>query len=75
MKKLSKDSIRYIIYFIVFILLSLLIFRVKIVKDMIYLVFISFIVAYVLKPLNERLIKMGMNRRFSSVLLILMLLQ
>ncbi|PRR77025.1 AI-2 transport protein TqsA [Clostridium liquoris] len=74
MKKLSKDSIRYIIYFIVFILLSLLIFRVKIVKDMIYLVFISFIVAYVLKPLNERLIKMGMNRRFSSVLLILMLI-
>lgn len=74
MKRLSKNNIKYIVYFIIFITISLLIFKIKIIRDITYLVFISFILAYVLKPLNERLVQIGLNRCFSSVLLIILII-
>ncbi|WP_027623309.1 AI-2E family transporter [Clostridium lundense] len=74
MKRLSKNNIKYVVYFILFIIISLLLFKIKIIKDISYLVFISFIVAYVLKPLNERLVQIGFNRCFSSVLLIILII-
>lgn len=74
MKKLQKNNIKYIVLVILFILLALILFRIKIIRDIIYLVFISFILAYVLKPLNERLVHMGLNRCVSAVLLIIVVI-
>ncbi|MBP1865396.1 AI-2E family transporter [Clostridium tetanomorphum] len=51
-------------------ILCIMLFRLKIIREITHLLFLSFILAYVLKPINEKLIHLGFNRCFSSVLLI-----
>ena len=48
-----------------------LILRINLVKEMVNLILISFIISYTLRPIEKRLIKCGINRKLSAILLIL----
>lgn len=65
-KKLAMTSLG-IILFIVIISIAI---KIPIIKQLINLVFISFILAYILKPLYMFLIKKGVNKKAASSLII-----
>jgi len=71
MKKISKKkliiTIISILFFIVIITIAI---RIPIIKQLLNLVFISFIVAYILKPLYIFLIRKGINKNVASSLII-----
>jgi len=71
MKKISKKKLTMtIVGIIIFIVIILIAVRIPIIKQIINLVFISFIVAYILKPLYMLLIKKGVNKKAASALII-----
>ncbi|HEY8889577.1 MAG TPA: AI-2E family transporter [Clostridium sp.] len=71
MKKINKKKLTMtIVCIIIFIVIILIAVRIPIIKQIINLVFISFIVAYILKPLYMLLIKKGVNKKAASALII-----
>ena len=72
MRKVSKEKVLIIIvtlcFFIGFILIAI---RIPMIKQLICLVFISFIGAYVLKPLYKLLIRRGLNKKVASALIVI----
>ena len=75
MKKISKKKLAMtIISIIIFIVIIIIAIRIPIIKQIINLVFISFIVAYILKPLYMFLIRKGVNKKAASALIIVGLL-
>lgn len=71
MKKTSKKKLMLTILSVVFFVGVIFVaIRIPIVKQLINLVFISFIVAYILKPLYMFLIKKGVNKKAASSLII-----
>ena len=75
MRKVSKEKVLIIIVTICFLLGFILVaIRIPMIKQLISLVFISFIVAYVLKPLYMLLIRRGLNKKTASALIVIGLL-
>ena len=75
MNKISKKKLSLtIIISIVFIITFIIATRIPIIKQLINLVFVSFILAYVLKPLYIFLIRKGVNKNAASALIIIGLL-
>ena len=75
MKKISKKKLAMIsISIIIFIVILFIAIRIPIIKQLINLVFISFILAYILKPLYMLLIGKGVNKKAASALIIVGLL-
>ncbi|GCD12203.1 AI-2E family transporter [Clostridium tagluense] len=71
MKKISKKKLIITIISIVFFMVVVLIaIRIPIIKQLLNLAFISFIVAYILKPLYMLLIGKGVNKKAASSLII-----
>jgi len=75
MKKTSKRKLVItIISIVIFVFIIFIAIRIPIIKQLINLVFISFIVAYILKPLYMLLIRRGVNKKAASALIIVGLL-
>ncbi|MBU3091930.1 AI-2E family transporter [Clostridium sp. CF011] len=75
MKKISKKKLAItILSIIIFVVVLFMLIKIPIVKQLINLVFISFIVAYILKPLYMLLIRKGVNKKASACLIIVGLL-
>lgn len=71
MKRNSKKKLALtIVCIIIFVLITFISIRIPIVKQLINLIFISFIVAYILKPLYMLLIGKGVNKKAASALII-----
>ncbi|MBZ9635640.1 AI-2E family transporter [Clostridium sp. FP1] len=71
MKKISKKKLIIAIISIVFFMVVVFIaIRIPIVKQLLNLAFISFIVAYILKPLYMLLIGRGVNKKAASSMII-----
>lgn len=69
----KNKKIRYIVIIIISIIIMFVAFKNTIIKEVLFLIFISFIISYTLKPINNRIIKLGVNRKLSSTLLIVLL--
>jgi len=75
MKKINKKKLTMtILSIIIFIGIIIIVARIPIVKQIINLVFISFIAAYILKPIYMLLIRRGVNKKAASSLIIVGLL-
>ncbi|MGH4125159.1 MAG: AI-2E family transporter [Clostridium sp.] len=75
MKKISKKKLAMtIISIIIFVVIFIIAIRIPIIKQLVNLVFISFIVAYILKPLYMVLIGKGVNKKVASSLIIVALI-
>jgi len=75
MRKVKKEKALIIIVIMCFLIgFILFAIRTPMIKQLISLVFISFIVAYVLKPLYMLLIRRGLNKKASSALIVIGLL-
>ena len=75
MNKISKKKLAMtIIAIIIFVIIIIIAIRIPIIKQLINLVFVSFILAYVLKPLYIFLIRKGVNKNAASALIIIGLL-
>jgi predicted PurR-regulated permease PerM len=71
MKKINKRKLTItIISIIIFVVVFTIAIRIPIIKQLINLVFISFIVAYILKPLYMIVIRKGVNKKAASSLII-----
>ncbi|MGV8984265.1 AI-2E family transporter [Clostridium sp.] len=71
MKKINKRKfIITITCMIAFVIIIIMAMRVPIIKQLINLVFISFILAYILRPLYMFLIGKGINKKLASSLII-----
>jgi predicted PurR-regulated permease PerM len=70
-KKKLAITIITVVFFIIIIIIAT---RIPIIKQLINLVFVSFIVAYVLKPLYIFFIRKGANKNAASALIIIGLL-
>lgn len=66
MKKVYKFIIAIILIIIILIALS----KIKVVKAVVYVVLLSFIMAYILKPIHLILINRGINKKVSAMLLV-----
>lgn len=75
MRKVSKKKLFMTVATLVILLaLILMVTKIPIIKQLINLVFISFIVAYILKPLYMLLIRRGVNKNVASALIVVGLL-
>jgi predicted PurR-regulated permease PerM len=71
MKKISKRKLAItIICIVILVFIITIAIRIPLIKQLINLVFISFIVAYILKPLYMLLIRHGVNKKAASSLII-----
>ena len=71
MKKINKRKLVItIICIIIFVLIVTTAMKIPIVKQLINLVFISFILAYILRPMYMFLIGKGINKKLASSLII-----
>ena len=66
MKKIYKYIIAIVLIIIILIVLS----KIKIFKTVFYLVLLSFIMAYLLKPIHLILINRGVNKKVSALFLV-----
>lgn len=71
---LKDKLIRTLVCILAFIILVYLILQIKFVREILFLIVISFTLSYSLKPLQNLLIKKGLNDKFSAILLILTLI-
>jgi len=72
MKKINKKKLAIsIISIIIFAFLISLAIKIPIIKQLINLTIISFIIAYILKPLYMLLIRRGVNKKAASALIII----
>lgn len=72
MVKMKRKSIlRYITITILVLILLYLFYSIEIMRNISYIVFISFAAAYTLKPFNDYLMKKGVKREVSAILLLL----
>lgn len=67
---MMKKNYKKIIVILIFILLIILSIKSSIMREVYYLIFVSFIVAYILKPLHMKLVKKGLNKRVSAIVLL-----
>lgn len=70
MKKI-KWNLKYIIILLVAASIVFLYWRFPIFKELMGVVLISFIITYTLKPLQKLLMERGLNRKLSSIILVL----
>lgn len=68
---LQNRLIRTLIFVLAVIFLVYLILQVQFIREILFLIVISFTLSYSLKPLQNFLIKKGLNNRLSAILLIL----
>ncbi|WP_462392082.1 AI-2E family transporter, partial [Clostridium cadaveris] len=59
----------FLIAALIFIIYRLM--NIRIIKDVVSMIFISFLLSYVLKPIQEFLYKKGINKKASAIILIL----
>lgn len=59
----------FLIAALIFIIYRLM--NIRIIKDVVSMIFISFLLSYVLKPIQEFLYKNGINKKASAIILIL----
>lgn len=69
-KQLIRKIIKTCIVIVSIVLLIIIIIKSTIAKEVVSLIFISFIVAYILKPIHVKLVGRGLNNKFSGILLI-----
>lgn len=62
-----------IIITIAIIVAIFLLFKVNMFRQIIKLIFLSFVLAYILKPISEKLVDMGMSKSLASVTVILVI--
>ncbi|MBU3158593.1 AI-2E family transporter [Clostridium frigoris] len=75
MKKINKKKLLICVVSIFIVLVIIVIaIRIPIIKQLINLIVISFIIAYILKPLYMVLIRRGLNKKAASALIIVGLL-
>lgn len=71
MKKSWIRTILKVFFIIALIFIVYGLMNVKIIKDVVSMIFISFLLSYVLKPVQEFLYKKGINKKASAIILIL----
>ncbi|MDP4145397.1 MAG: AI-2E family transporter [Bacillota bacterium] len=69
MKKM-KRIYKFIIPFIVVILISCLIYESRTLRESVYIVFLSFIIAYILKPMHKTLMNKNIKKGTAAAVLI-----
>lgn len=69
-----NKSLKKVMLAIVFFILIYLAFKIRVIKNIIELLSISFILSYILRPIENKLISFGLNRKFSAVIIILTIL-
>ena len=71
MRKINKKKLLITITaFAILLVLILIAFRIPLIKQLINLAFISFIMAYILKPLYMLLIRKGVNKNVAAALIV-----
>ena len=71
---MSKKIFKIFIYIVLAILILYFILKSTIVIDVLQVIFISFIIAYAMRPLQEKLVSKGMNKRVAAIIIILVLI-
>jgi predicted PurR-regulated permease PerM len=66
-----NKKLRKVILAVVFFIMIYLIFKIKVIASIIELLGISFILSYILRPIVDKLISFGLNRKFSALIIIL----
>lgn len=66
-----KNKLKYIISILIIFILAYIFYTSEIIRNIFYIVFISFIVAYMLKPFNDYLVRRGIKREIASIILLL----
>lgn len=70
MKIHGKDIVKYGLIFFIIIAIVIFFMKSSIFKEIFYLLIISFLVSYTLKPLQLKLMDMGVNKSISALILI-----
>lgn len=65
-----KKKYKYIIFIILIIIILIMLSRIKVFKTVFYVVLLSFVLAYILKPIHLILINRGVNKKVSALLLV-----
>ena len=65
-----KKTYNYIIAIILIVIILVVLSKIKVFKAVVYVVLLSFIMAYVLKPIHLILINRGINKRISAMFLV-----
>lgn len=65
-----KKVYKYILALILIIIILMILSKIKVFRSVFYLVLLSFIVAYILKPMHLILINRGINRKISAMFLV-----
>lgn len=68
---MKKKVFKNLIYLIILIISIVVFIKMPIIRELIKLLFICFILAYVLKPIKEFIMKFGLNHKTAAFLLII----
>lgn len=66
-----KSKFKKLLVVLGILILIYFILQIKLVDEMLNLILISFIISYTLRPIEKKLIRCGINRKLSAILLIL----
>ncbi|AGK97269.1 AI-2E family transporter [Clostridium pasteurianum] len=66
-----KNKLKYIIIILIIFILAYIFYTSEIIRNISYILFISFIVAYMLKPFNDYLVRRGIKKEIASIILLL----
>lgn len=73
MKNVDKRKLIYYVIVISIVFIIFLCFYNKTIREIFKLVFVSFAISYTLKPLQNKLVQNGLKKKFSAVMLIIVL--
>lgn len=65
-----KKAYKYIIFIILIIIILIMVSKIKVFKTVFYVILLSFVLAYILKPIHLILINRGINKKVSALLLV-----
>lgn len=68
---INKDILRRIIAVIIIVLVITLLIIIPPIRGIVELIFLSFILSYALKPIHNIIVEKGINRTFSSAVIII----
>jgi predicted PurR-regulated permease PerM len=71
---LMKKTYKTLLKIAIIILVIFLLMRIVVVRELIKIIFISFVIAYALKPVQRRMVSLGINKKLSAAILILSLM-
>ena len=69
-----KRKYKIILYAIFIVFVIIISVKSSIIRETFYLIFMSFIISYTIKPLHNKLIEKGVNKRVSAIFLVTLLL-